>query len=131
MINASIGGLLIGAAAVWLMLSIGRIAGVSGIVAAAVTRQSGVVWAVLFIIGIGVGGYLGSLAVDVPVVRSTEAVSWMVIVGGLLVGFGTRLGACSTSGHGMCGIARFSHRSVVATVTFLIVGVITATVVYS
>lgn len=131
MVNAVIGGMLIGVAAVWLMLSIGRIAGVSGVLAAAVTRRSGVIWAALFIVGIGIGGALGSLLVEVPVVRSLDLVTWPLLVGGLLVGFGTRLGAGCTSGHGVCGIARISPRSIVATLTFLAIGVLTASLVHA
>jgi len=131
MINATIGGILIGSAAVWMMLSIGRITGVSGILASVVTKKSGALWAVLFIIGMGIGGHIGALIANVPVVRSPDAVTWTLILGGLLVGFGTRLGSGCTSGHGVCGIARISIRSIVATVTFLFIGVLTASWIHA
>lgn len=131
MINALIGGSLIGLAAVWFMLSVGRIAGISGIVANAVTQPRGSPWALLFILGIGLGGFLGTGIVELEVIRSESAVSLPLIVGGLFVGVGTRMGSGCTSGHGVCGIARFSVRSIVATVVFLLVGMMTATLVYT
>jgi uncharacterized membrane protein YedE/YeeE len=129
--NAIIGGLLIGAAAVWLWLSLGRIAGISGIAAQAMTRPRQNLWPVLFIAGLGIGGWLGQG------IRNREAIPEIGIdgivllgLGGLLVGFGTRLGSGCTSGHGVCGIARFSKRSMAATVIFVGVGMLTATLVH-
>lgn len=127
MVEAIVGGALIGVAAVWLYLSLGRIAGISGIVGRALTAPTG--WAVLFIVGLGVGGWLARpFAVEptLEVALPTE----LLLVGGLLVGFGTRLGSGCTSGHGVCGMARVSQRSIVATATFLAVGMLTATLVY-
>jgi len=131
MINALIGGTLIGLAAVWLMLSLGRIAGISGIVARAVTQPRSSLWAVLFILGIGLGGYLGAGAVNLEVIRAQTAITLPLLIGGLFVGVGTRMGSGCTSGHGVCGIARLSVRSIVATVAFLAVGMVTATLVHS
>jgi uncharacterized membrane protein YedE/YeeE len=131
MINALIGGSLIGLAAVWFMLSVGCIAGISGIVASAVTQPRSSLWALLFILGIGLGGFLGTGIVELEVIRSESAVSLPLIVGGLFVGVGTRMGSGCTSGHGVCGIARFSVRSIVATAVFLLVGMMTATLVYT
>ena len=128
MTTAIVGGLCIGGAAVWLYLSIGRIAGISGIAANALTKAKTQTWAVFFVAGLGVGGWAAYALLGYPdrVPLSTTSVLWLV-AGGLLVGFGTRLGSGCTSGHGVCGISRFSVRSLVATVVFLVVGMLVAT----
>ncbi|NKC01468.1 MAG: YeeE/YedE family protein [Pseudomonadales bacterium] len=123
-----IGGSLIGLAAVWLYLSLGRIAGISGIAANALLRARANIWPVLFVVGLGLGGWLAyALTESKPIGVIAEGQAVWLIAGGLLVGFGTRLGSGCTSGHGVCGIARFSKRSLVATITFLCVGMLTAT----
>jgi len=130
-----LGGLLIGLSAVWLYLSLGRVAGISGIAANALLRtqfRSGTanLWPLLFVVGLGAGGWL-AYAVIGPreeIVLTGQHSIWL-LVGGLLVGFGTRLGSGCTSGHGVCGVARLSKRSLVATLTFLGVGMLTATLV--
>lgn len=115
------GGLLIGTAAALLLLLAGRIAGVSGMVATA-TRMgaAGTPWsqAAAFIAGLPIGAALIALLVRKPEVIVTSSVP-LLIVAGLLVGFGTRLGNGCTSGHGVCGVARLSPRSIAATVTFM------------
>lgn len=115
------GGVLIGTAAALLLLLTGRIAGVSGMVATA-TRISagGTPWsqAAAFIVGLPIGAALIALLVRKPEVIVTSSVP-LLIVAGLLVGFGTRLGNGCTSGHGVCGMARLSPRSIAATVTFM------------
>jgi uncharacterized membrane protein YedE/YeeE len=118
--SALIGGVLIGAAASLLLLINGRIAGVSG-VAGGLLRENpvGASWRALFLIGliVGAGGY--ALVSAAPPAIRIDA-SWPTIVlGGLLVGFGTQLGAGCTSGHGVCGVARLSPRSIVATLVFM------------
>ena len=128
--NAIFGGVLIGLAAVWLYLSIGRIAGISGIAANALLRARGNLWPVLFVLGLGLGGWLGYAMLDnKPTGEIASGQSVWLLVGGLLVGFGTRLGSGCTSGHGVCGISRLSKRSLFATVVFLAVGMATATTV--
>ena len=128
--QAIIGGSLIGAAAVILMWSMGRIAGISGIVAGALNeRGEERTWRLSFLLGLFLGAILaayfsGALA-DVQSVASTP----VLIVAGLLVGFGTRMGGGCTSGHGVCGISRFSLRSVVATAVFMASGGVTVFVV--
>ncbi len=128
MVLGIIGGTLIGLAAVWLYLSLGRIAGISGIAANAILRSKENLWPLLFVVGLGIGGWLAYAVVgDRPEVVLTGEHSLWLLIGGLLVGFGTRLGSGCTSGHGVCGMARLSKRSFAATLTFLAVGMLTAT----
>ena len=116
------GGLLIGSAAALLLLLTGRVAGVSGMAATA-TRMGagGTPWsaAMAFLVGLPVGAALIALLVRTPEVIVTSSVP-LLIVAGLLVGFGTRLGNGCTSGHGVCGMARLSPRSIAATATFMV-----------
>ena len=124
-VAALIGGALIGGSATLLMLAAGRIAGISGILAGClvfVSADRG--WRLAFLGGLVVSPLLG-LLVGLPMVQPVMPGSWIVvIVAGLLVGFGTRLGGGCTSGHGVCGIARLSPRSIVATCMFMVVAMI-------
>ncbi len=119
-VSAAIGGALIGLAAVLLMLLTGRIAGVSGILGGCLsfeTRDKG--WRIAFIAGLILAPLTGALA-GFPVALPEMPAGWLVIVAaGLLVGFGARLGGGCTSGHGVCGIARLSPRSLAATGIFM------------
>ena len=119
-ISAAIGGALIGLAAVLLMLLTGRIAGVSGILGGCLGPGAGdKAWRIAFIAGLILAPLAGGLA-GTPIPVPEMPASWGVIVGGgLLVGFGSWLGGGCTSGHGICGIARLSPRSVVATAIFM------------
>jgi uncharacterized membrane protein YedE/YeeE len=115
------GGLLIGSAAALLLLLSGRIAGVSGMVATATkTGTGGAPWsqATAFLVGLPIGAALIALFVRAPEVIVTSSLP-LLLVAGLLVGFGTRLGNGCTSGHGVCGIARLSPRSLAATAVFM------------
>ena len=131
-ITASIGGLLIGLSATLLLLFNGRIAGISGIVGGALKLNDDSRWRWLFIGGLLLGGWLyegvissaGSAIAPTPTPIS-ELAPVAVLVGGFLVGFGTRLGNGCTSGHGVCGLGRLSFRSLVAVLTFLATGFIT------
>lgn len=120
-IMAIAGGLLIGGAAALFLLLTGRVAGVSGMTAVA-TRigSSGTPWsqAMAFVVGLPMGAALIAGFVRTPMVSVTSSAP-LLIVAGLLVGFGTRLGNGCTSGHGVCGIARLSTRSIAATATFM------------
>lgn len=121
---ALIGGVLIGSAAGLLLLLSGRIAGVSGMVAAAVRIADAgppQMQAAAFVVGLPLGSALIGLLGDRPPVTVTSS-SPLLIGGGLLVGFGTRLGSGCTSGHGVCGLARLSPRSIAATVAFMAAG---------
>jgi len=119
-VSAAIGGALIGLAAVLLMLFTGRVAGISGIFGGLINPQTddrG--WRAAFIAGLIVAP-LSAVFVGYPVPMPQMPGSFVTIVaGGLLVGFGTRLGSGCTSGHGICGIARVSPRSIAATCVFM------------
>ena len=119
-----IGGLLLGTSTVILLLGIGRIAGISGIVSSVLKPKNIEMWQVLFIAGLIVSPLLYSLARPLPVIEITTSIP-LLIAAGLLVGFGTRLGSGCTSGHGICGNARLSPRSMAATVTFMLFGILT------
>ena len=130
-ISALSGGAIIGFAAVLLLRLNGRIAGISGIVNGALTTQAGDrFWRVLFIVGLVVGGYSYQAITGQSLITREGFSIVQLAAAGLLVGFGTRLGSGCTSGHGVCGIARLSPRSIIATATFLGTGMATATAVY-
>ncbi len=114
------GGMLIGAASVLMLWGTGRIAGISGIYGGLLTPVQGdVAWRAFFIVGILLGGLMWPLITGQPLPVNLQ-VGWPVmLLAGLLVGFGTRLGSGCTSGHGVCGIGRLAPRSMVATVVFL------------
>lgn len=124
---ATLGGVLIGLSAVLLMGALGRIAGISGI-ASGLLAGAGAgdrAWRYAFVLGLVAAPLLlvllrGDSGVGLP------QVSWpWMAVAGLLVGFGTRLGGGCTSGHGVCGIARLSPRSLLATIVFMLLGIVT------
>ncbi|EED36844.1 YeeE/YedE family protein [Luminiphilus syltensis NOR5-1B] len=120
----TIGGLFIGLAAMSLLASLGRVAGVSGIVWGAITgpdRQ----WRVYFVGGLIVGAWLLHTLSGMAIPAPPEAPLWLIVVAGLFVGIGTRIGSGCTSGHGVCGIGRRSARSLIATLTFISAGIIT------
>jgi uncharacterized protein len=117
-VSALIGGALIGLAAVLLMLLNSRIAGVSGILGGALTGADRG-WRLAFLIGlVGAPLLLGAAGRPLPMPWMPSSFA-IVIAAGLLVGFGTRLGSGCTSGHGVCGIARLSPRSIAATLVFM------------
>ncbi len=128
-VSALIGGLLIGVAATLLLWLNGRIAGVSGIFGDAFDAggaERG--WRVLFLVGLIVAPFL--LAATGQVMPEPGMPHWLVTaVGGLLVGIGTRLSGGCTSGHGICGLARLSPRSLVATGVFMLTAVVVVAIV--
>lgn len=126
-----VGGILIGLAALLLLAVEGRIAGISGIASGVVTQsQAGErQWRALFLAGLVGSGFVLSLIWPQWYVVATSGPLWAFGLAGLIVGFGTRLGSGCTSGHGVCGIGRLSVRSMVATVTFLLAGMITVAVI--
>ncbi len=126
----SVGGALIGAAAAGMMLFNGRIAGISGILGGMLgSPTSELKWRAAFMLGLLAGG--GLLLALYPQAFPTESIrsTPALIAAGLLVGFGTRLGSGCTSGHGVCGISRFSKRSILATVTFMFTGAVAVAIV--
>ena len=119
-----VGGLMLGVATVILLLGIGRIAGISGIFSSLLKPKRVEMWQVLFIAGLILSPLLYSLFRPLPDIEIST--SLLLLIGaGLLVGFGTRLGSGCTSGHGICGNARLSPRSMAATVTFMLFGIVT------
>lgn len=128
-IPALVGGALIGLAAVLLLLANGRVAGISGIVGGVVEGADDMGWRLAFIAGLILGPLLTTLILGTPPAIRIDAPLWSVIVAGLLVGFGTRLGSGCTSGHGVCGLARLSPRSLTATLTFMGVAIVVVFIV--
>lgn len=122
-----IGGILIGLSASILILTTGKIAGISGILATILrTRNStkdNLSWSVLFMTGMLASSYVYRLFSPVPE-SIISASNSTLIFAGLLVGFGTRMGSGCTSGHGVCGLSRLSIRSLVATTSFMLSGII-------
>ncbi len=122
---AVFGGILIGLSAILLMWLIGRIAGISGIIWGAIAGEpNDRLWRVLFLIGLIVGALVFHSISGHPIPAVNENYP-LAIIAGLLVGLGVKLGSGCTSGHGVCGIGRFSPRSTVATVVFMAVGIAT------
>jgi uncharacterized membrane protein YedE/YeeE len=127
---ALIGGGVIGLAASWLLLSWGRVAGISGILGGLLGRwnhESS--WRLSFIIGLLAGGLVLLLIMPDRIVAPSNRSLIAVSFAGLFVGYGTRLGSGCTSGHGVCGLTRFSVRSLIATLTFMTTGVLTASLI--
>jgi uncharacterized membrane protein YedE/YeeE len=128
-LSAAIGGALIGIAASLLMITSGRIAGISGIVDGLIASAADKGWRAAFVAGL----ILTPIAADLvgfPMSAPQMPRSWVVIaVAGLLVGFGSRLGGGCTSGHGVCGVARLSRRSIAATLVFMATAVLVVAIV--
>jgi uncharacterized membrane protein YedE/YeeE len=127
---SSIGGMLIGLSASALLLCDGKIAGISGIVGGLLSPvKNDTLWRAVFVAGLLSGGLLlrffSPQVFAIGITRSTGA----LILAGLLVGFGTRVGNGCTSGHGVCGISRLSPRSILATVTFMATGAATVYII--
>jgi uncharacterized membrane protein YedE/YeeE len=128
------GGVLIGAAAGALALGGGKIAGISGILGGALsdalaTRRPAP-WRLSFLLGVLVASVLWAIALPIP--GAQFAAPWsLLLVGGLLVGVGARLSSGCASGHGVCGLARLSRRSLAAVATFLSTGIVTAVSVHA
>lgn len=119
------GGALIGTAATLMLVFHGRVTGISGILSSSLfPPYKDSLWRYLFLSGLVVGGLVFKFLLPDNFLI-TERPLYIYIIAGLLVGFGTVYGSGCTSGHGVCGISRFSIRSVIATMTFIIVGIIT------
>ena len=120
-----VGGLFIGASAALFLLGNGRIAGISGIASSMLNSRAPNFIGVAFLTGLIGAPMVYWLAVAKPDIVITNDIG-LLIVAGVLVGVGTRLGSGCTSGHGVCGMSRFSVRSIAATMTFMAVGVLVA-----
>ena len=118
------GGILLGLSAIWLLLTLGRVAGISGIAWGSIAGPDRG-WRWLFVVGLILGGLLTHTVIGQPLPDESTAPTWLIAISGLLVGIGTRMGGGCTSGHGVCGLGRRSPRSVTATLTFMTLGIVT------
>ena len=126
-----IGGVIIGLASLMLLLFQGRIAGISGIFGGLLQfREAETSWRLAFIVGLLAGGLLLTWLRPETLVFQLDRSTPAIILAGLLVGIGTRMGSGCTSGHGVCGLGRMSPRSMAAVATFLSAGVLTAILVH-
>ena len=123
--SSLIGGLIIGVAVVLFFITTGRLAGISGIVSSTLEKNENKFSNLLFIIGLVLGPLVFIFFSQNDVVCKMTSSIPLIIVGGLLVGLGTKIGRGCTSGHGICGISRFSMRSILATIIFMIFAMIT------
>jgi uncharacterized membrane protein YedE/YeeE len=128
-VSALAGGALIAASLALMLITTGRVAGLSGVLAGFLRVERGDWgWRAWFLVGmLGAGAIFAAVRPE-TFDRATAAPLWLVAVSGVVVGIGTRLGNGCTSGHGLCGMSRLSRRSIVATLVFFAAGVITATV---
>jgi uncharacterized membrane protein YedE/YeeE len=124
------GGLLLGLSAIWLLISVGRAAGISGIVWGSITGPDRN-WRWLFLAGLLLGGAVTHIVIGRSIPAPSGSPLWLLAMSGMLVGIGTRMGGGCTSGHGVCGLGRRSPRSLIATLTFMACGVITVFVLQS
>ncbi|WP_165721624.1 MULTISPECIES: YeeE/YedE thiosulfate transporter family protein [unclassified Pseudoalteromonas] len=129
-VSAAIGGALIGIACTLLLVLYGKIAGISGIVKSVFAKaNSDSRWQLYFILGLLLAGVAVRVFAPSLLEGELQLSPWLIVVAGLLVGAGTTLANGCTSGHGVCGMSRFSARSWVATCTFMLVAFITANLV--
>ena len=122
------GGILIGVAVCIFFISTGRLAGVSGIVNNALTKSHNLFVNILFLLGLILGPLLFIFFSQNSISFQVTSSIPLIIIGGLLVGIGTKISSGCTSGHGVCGISRFSIRSIVATILFMLAAIITVLV---
>ncbi len=124
-----IGGAIIGLAVSIMLIFNGRVTGISGIVSQILKfNMSDIWWRVLFVLGLVVGGFVVN-AIDPNAIGPAVTDTKGLIIAGLLVGYGTVMGSGCTSGHAVCGISRFSKRSIVSTVVFMAFGFLTASII--
>lgn len=124
--EALLGGVLIGLSSAFLLVMTGKIAGISGIVGGILRREKGdFSWRVTFVLGLIIGGFVTVIMSPNSTVLASASSPIRLAIAGLIVGIGTSLGSGCTSGHGVCGISRFSKRSIIATLTFMFTGMLT------
>ena len=119
-----LGGLLIGLGVIIFFISTGRLAGVSGIAFNVISNNNRFT-NILFLIGLIIGPIVYKFFISNSIPFLINNSYFIIIIGGLLVGLGTKIGSGCTSGHGVCGISRFSIRSILATILFIFSGIIT------
>lgn len=127
-VASGLGGALIGLSAATMLALNGRIAGISGILGGLLEgrdARAGRSWRGSFILGMVLGGVLLTSLAPAAVPTMTDAPLWQLVVAGLLVGVGTRIGGGCTSGHGVCGVSRMSRRSLTATAIFMSAAMVT------
>ena len=124
-LSALLGGLLIGLSVALFFILNGRMIGISGIASNFIVSKDNRVENFLFLIGLILGPLIYNLITNKEINISISSSVILLIIAGILVGFGTRLSNGCTSGHGISGISRFSIRSIIATITFMLVGIIT------
>ena len=124
-ISALTGGLLIGVSVILFFILNGRMIGISGIASNSLISKDKRIENLLFLFGLVLGPLICKYLLDLEVALSISSSLPLLTIGGALVGFGTRLSSGCTSGHGISGISRFSLRSIIATITFMTVGIIT------
>ncbi|MCC9621355.1 YeeE/YedE family protein [Thalassospira sp. MA62] len=130
-VSALIGGALIGLASGLFMFLNGRIAGISGILGGLIvpkTAGSDLIERAAFILGLIGGPFILLMASPISAQSTVTSPLWIVVAGGFLVGVGTTIGSGCTSGHGICGLSRFSRRSLIATLCFMVAGFATVLV---
>ena len=125
--NATLGGVLIGIAVSLFFFTTSRNAGISGILSDLILSKAARIQNFLFILGLVLGPLVYTATIAEPMKYVITPSISLIVLGGFLVGFGTKLGNGCTSGHGVCGISRFSIRSILATSVFLAVGILTVT----
>ena len=126
-IRAILGGALIGAASSLMLLTLGRVTGISGILNGVLGLEKGQMsWRSFFLLGLVCGGLILNYLAPEVLNNSLNYPDIRLVAAGLLVGFGTVLGSGCTSGHGICGLSRLSIRSLIATLTFMLLGILTA-----
>lgn len=127
-VSSFLGGMLIGLSAIIMLLFNGRIAGISGILGGLIkSNRLEKSWRFIFLLGLMIGGSIFQRWQAEPFVIEKGLSLLTLILGGILIGLGTRMGNGCTSGHGICGLARFSKRSFIATLVFMLSGMLTAT----
>lgn len=124
-----IGGIILGLASALMLILFGKIMGISGIIGTALDRpKNDTLWRLVLIAGLVSSAVIFGPLIDVSRTAPTETNLWLIVLAGLLVGYGTRLGSGCTSGHGICGISRLSVRSLVATGVFMVAGIMTVAI---
>ncbi len=130
-ITGLLGGILIGVSATILLAFDGRIAGISGMINGALDFKKREYWRWYFLGGMILGGLIYEYASPFPPTPPSNVNVLAMVIGGLLVGFGTRMGNGCTSGHGVCGLGRLSVRSLLAVITFLVTAMITVYITHN